>query len=199
MNKLRNWDTTPAQMGGGFEPLTPGGHIVKIMRAEVATSRNNGREMMVLTVDIDEGTQNDGYFRRVFDARKSTGDGRTLPKWPNGGMYYRLTTADNGDADPRFKGLIKAIEESNAGYRWDWNEAGLRGKRVGMIYREEEFETQDGQIKTTVKPMAVCPASEAMDKPAPRKKTVSAAPESGFTPVSDDDLLFDLFGRKVVM
>ena len=43
MNKLRNWDTTPAQMGGAFEPLTPGGHIVRILRAEIASSRNNGR------------------------------------------------------------------------------------------------------------------------------------------------------------
>lgn len=186
MNKPNGWDAAPAQMGGQIEQLAPGGHVVKIFRVEVTTSRG-GREMLVLTVDVAEGSKFDGIFRRQYDARKNSGNGTSIPKWPNGGMYYQLTTTDTNDANPRFKGLIKAIEESNRGYTWNWDETTLRGKLVGMIYREEEFEASDGTIKTTVKPMAVCPASEAPEKDAPKKKLLENRMGGGFTDAPDDD------------
>lgn len=190
MNKTRGWDTASAQMGGQFESLTPGGHICKILRAEVGSSRN-GAEMMILTMEISEGSQFDGFFRRQFDARKVSGTGLTIPKWPGGGMYYQLTTDQDGMTNPRFKGLIKAIEESNRGYAWNWDETTLKGKLVGMIYREEEFEANDGTIKTTVKAMACCPASEALAKEPPKKKLLNKlggpAVSAGFTAADDDD------------
>lgn len=196
MNKTRGWDTTAAQMGGQFEQLTPGGHIVKILHAEVGRSKGNN-EMLILTCDIAEGGEFDGMFRRSFEFRKRSGDGRTLPKWPNSGMFYQLTTDKDGNTNPRFKGLIKAIEESNPGYTWNWDERTLNGKLCGMIFREEEFEKNDGSTGTTVKPMAVCPAGEAHDKEAPRKKTltpgfvgVNNQRDGGFEEVDSDDLPF---------
>lgn len=198
MNKTRGWETTQAQMDGQFEQLTPGGHIVKILHAEVGKSKNE-KEMLILSLDIAEGGEFDGIFRRAFDIRKRSGDGRTLPKWPNGGMFYQLTTDRDGNTNPRFKGLIKAIEESNMGYAWNWDERTLHGKLCGMIFREEEYPKSDGTIGTTVKPMAVCPAGEAFAKEAPKKKLLdansfaaqpAASDNGGFTQVDDDELPF---------
>lgn len=190
MQKPRNWENTPAQMGGQHEMLPAGGHIMKILRAEVRQNKN-GADMLVLTMDVAEGTQYDGFFRREYNARNMT------DKWPVGGMMYQSLTDQNGDANPRFKGLIKAIEQSNLNYAWNWDELTLKGKLIGIIYREEDREYQ-GRVYTDTKPMACCAAGDALDKEAPRRKeldrtatpTSAATTNSGFTQVDDDELPF---------
>ena len=197
MNKLNGWDQTQAQMGNVSEQLVPGGHVVKIIGVELTHSKS-GTEMMVLRFDIAESGTFDGMFSRIYRARTANGNG--LPSWPNAGTYYQLTTDKDGNTNPRFKGLITAVEKSNSGYEWNWDERTLKGKFVGIIFREEEFLANDGQVRTTVKPMACCPANEAADKPAPAKKmlgqqtlnAVQNTPPSGngFTQVDDDELPF---------
>ena len=39
----------------------------------------------------------------------------------------------------KFKAIIQAIEDSNPGYHWDWNESGLKGKIVGCIFQWKEW------------------------------------------------------------
>jgi hypothetical protein len=44
-----------------------------------------------------------------------------------------------------------AIEQSNPGYKWDWNEGGLKGKIVGINVREGSYNgnayTQIGRLE----------------------------------------------------
>lgn len=47
-----------------------------------------------------------------------------------------------------FGNAIWAIEESNPGYKWDWIEAALKGKTVGVLFREREWEW-DGKTGMT--------------------------------------------------
>ena len=184
MKKPNGWENTQAVMGGeDYEVLTPGGHIVKILNAETAMSRA-GKDMLVLNFEIAEGSDFDGMMQRAWKRRQ---------KWPVSGTYYQLTEDQQGGANPRFKGLIKAVEESNSGYAWNWDERTLKGRQVGMIFREEEYEANDGTVRTSVKPIAVCPALEAMDKAAPAKKLLERADKAagqGFTEEKDDDLPF---------
>lgn len=196
MKPMQGWDKAHADMGGEFERLSPGGHIVKILHAETRQS-NGGKDMLVLSYDINEGSQFDGIFRRAFDRIKRGGDGRALPKWPNGGTYYQLLEDRDGNVNPRFKGLITAVEQSNSGFRWDWDERKLTGMLLGLIFREEEYLNNDGELRVAVKAMACCPVADALGKEPPRMKKLepgqlSAAPNTaqGFTQVDDDELPF---------
>lgn len=190
MNVLNNWDRTPAYDGQG-ERMTPGGHVCRIMDAEVVTSRT-GREQMVLYLEVaDEGELN-GFYTRQYKRRKESSQNGAV--WPC--RFFQGTQGPDGNASPYFKGLIKAIEESNGAYKWNWQEKSLKGLRVGFIFREEEYQDSMGEIKTTVKP-AFCASTQRIREGVeiPAKKTLNGqmsipAAQNGFTPVYDDELPF---------
>ena len=46
------------------------------------------------------------------------------------------------------KGFTTAIENSNPGYTWDFNEKKLKGKVVGLVLGEEEFLNSSGKVCT---------------------------------------------------
>lgn len=201
MQKASDWDSARAAQGGdGFEQMTPGGHVVKILNA--AVGEYNEREQLILSFDIDEGSDLDGFYRRQYDALKKRGDGTKILQWPINGTFKQFTRdyKDESKTNPFFKGLIQAVENSNPRYTWDWNERSLTGKYVGLIFREEEYlNNNTGEIKTTVRAFACCNAADAAEKEIPRKKEYqgprpqvsgAAAPAGGgFTEVDDDDSL----------
>ena len=47
-----------------------------------------------------------------------------------------------------FKGFTTAIENSNSGYTWDFDEKKLKGKIVGLVLGEEEFLNSSGNVRT---------------------------------------------------
>ena len=51
------------------------------------------------------------------------------------------------NALPFFKAFITAIEKSNPGYKWDWDEKKLIGKVVMAVFGEEEYKDTNGDIK----------------------------------------------------
>lgn len=151
---------------GNFERLEPGGYICQIL--DVKAEEKDYGTLLRVAFDIAEG-DNKGYFRRLFDKRKESYDN---PKWPNGGMYYQTVKSD----DLRFfKGFITAIEESNSGYKWNWDENTLKGKVFGGIFGEEEYEGNDGSVKTAIKCRWVRSADTVRsgDFDIPEKKTLS--------------------------
>ena len=52
---------------------------------------------------------------------------------------------------PFFKAFITAVEKTNPGYKWDWDEKKLIGKNVIAVFGEEEYLDKDGNTKTAVK------------------------------------------------
>ena len=167
MRKPSDWDTTRAAQSGEYERLSLGGHVCKIIKAQM-TSDRNGHEQMELYLDIAEGTEYDGFFRRQYEARK----GESSTQWPVGGIFRQYTEVynGNGETNPYFKGMIQAIVESNSGYVWDWNERSLTGKYNGVVFGEEEYMGRDGQIKKTTRARYVCAAVSAADKEVPKLK-----------------------------
>lgn len=47
---------------------------------------------------------------------------------------------------PFFKAFVTAVEKTNPGYHWDWDEQKLVGKNVMAVFAEEEYQTKDGNI-----------------------------------------------------
>ena len=188
MNIPRNYDSTPAY-DGSFEQMTPGGHICTITGARV--ENNFGSEQLVLAMDVQEGSKYDGYYARLF---KDRANGNPNAKWPC--VFRQFTLTSDGDCSPYFKGLIKCVEESNLGYKWNWDENTLRNKMIGVIFREEEYEAQDGSIKTTIRPAfirTVARIREGVDVPEIKRlnlKPGTASANRGFTPVEDPEMPF---------
>lgn len=201
MQRANDWDTTRAAMSGETERLSLGGHVCKILHAKVED--RNGHEALVLSFDIDEGTEYDGIMRRKFDGIKARSDGMHVPQWPIDGTFSQFTRdyKDQTKTNPFFKGLIQAVCDSNPGYQWDWNERSLNGKYIGLVFGEEEYPARDtGEIRTSVRARFCCAAADAPDKEPPKRKeyngarpqTSSAAATTGggFTQVDDDELPF---------
>lgn len=118
--------------GGEYETLPAGGYILTIKSVNEEQSQT-GKAGVRIYFDIAQGEYRD-FFRRKYD-----GDTRAQKKW--GGTYWQMT---EGAGVPFFKGLITAVEESNPGYRWGWDERTLGEKRVGGLFRREEYRKTDG-------------------------------------------------------
>ena len=93
--------------------------------------------------------------------------------------------------------FTNCIEQSNAGYEWDWNEKGLIGKVVGLVLGEEEYEKSDGSVGVRLYVKEVKTVQEIKDGnfKIPELKVLknrpSAPVNNGFTEVAtDDDLPF---------
>lgn len=187
MNIPKNWDTTQA-FDGSFEQMTPGGHICRITGARVAN--DYGSEQLVLALDVQEGSKYDGYYAKLFKSRQAE---NSAAKWPC--TFRQFTTTAEGEASPYFKGLIKCVEESNPGYSWNWQESTLAGRMIGVIFREEEYEAQDGTVKTIIRPAfirSVARIREGVDVPEIKRMNLKAghAQAKGFAPVYDPELPF---------
>ena len=83
ITKGNDWNTAIGFTGEGArgEELTAGGHVCVIVGSRIGRDRN-GNELLILLLDVLEGSEHDGIFkRRVLynyiypDCRKSPGKG----------------------------------------------------------------------------------------------------------------------------
>ena len=132
IQKPNNWNDVKA-----FDerPKIPaGGYVAKIVQA-VKTSASYGDSLNVL-IDIAEG-EYAGYYSDMFNHSQDTNR-----KW-KGVLRLWLWKNDGSESDERsksiFKGFETAVNESNAG-EWNWDEAALKGKLIGVLFRSEEWE-----------------------------------------------------------
>lgn len=173
IQKPNDWETAQAFTGETQQTLTPGGHIVRIMAMHQEMSRNN-KPMIVVSFDIVEGGEFDGFYKRLHDAKKKFD---SAAKW-QGVIRFMLYNKEGG-TNGFFKGFIGALEESNPGYRWNWDERSAAGKMVGIVFGEEEYRKQDGSIGTSVKAQmarSVQAVRDGVDVPA--KRTLKEEPQA---------------------
>lgn len=137
MNKIGNWENVKA--APEFVALPAGGYAVEIKNAKVKeyNGTNGAFERFEIALDIIDGEFKDYYAN---DYRNQTGEDK---KW-KGVLRLYLPKEDGSEKDEwtksLFKATIEAIEDSNPGYHWDWDETKLRGKKVGCLFRLEEWE-----------------------------------------------------------
>ena len=101
-----------------------------------------------------------------------------------------------------FKRFISAVEKSNPGYTWNWDEHTLVGKRFGAVLGEEQYRKNSGDIGTRLyvdREMSVAKLKEGDFtvpelKPIPGLKTAAPASTANLRPVQlTDKELEDLF------
>lgn len=120
------------------EQLPAGGYIARIISAKEYLQKVNQSTVKKLEIlfDITQGEYT-GIFRRKYEAQSSYNNN----KWTGA---YRINVPDKtsqyfNTQNRIFGNLIYSVEKSNGDYKWDWNEAGLAGKFIGVLFGEREY------------------------------------------------------------
>ena len=126
------------------ERLPKGGYVLKVLAAE--TKQGNYGDYIEVNFDIEEGD----YYHYYANEDK---------KWR--GKYLLNVPKDDGSeqdgwAKRKFKTFTTALEDSNPGYHFDWDETKFKGKLFGGLFHEREYEKQDGTVGTSVNVGGVC-------------------------------------------
>lgn len=145
MKPFADYDKT--QTYGDYERLSLGGHICKILEVKTeqfSTKEGKPFEQLIFKIDIADPDPQAGYYQRKFaeDARLDA----LKAKWKG---TYRLTVPEDSSEDytkRTFKTFITSIEDSNPGYKWNWEEQQLVGKVFGGVFGIEEFMSESGNI-----------------------------------------------------
>ena len=178
---------------GASEPLPAGGYVEKILKAKV--DEYSWGEGLVIALGIAEGEYKDVVSKQYKE------NAREDKKWKGN---FRLTVPQESnqyfDSQKRtFGNAIWAIEESNPGYHWDWNEAALKGKMVGVLFRNFEWEMSDGRSGwstecctfVSVEDVRTGSFKQPKDKPLKRKESYSSNQFSEMVEIdSTEDLPF---------
>ena len=133
MKKLNGYEK--AQAYSDTERLPVGGYVLKIM--DVKYQANDWGDVILLSFDIAEGEQKDFF---AFNYKSQTGEDR---KWK--GTYRLRVPKDDGSEQDiwtmrRFKTVMNSFEDSNNGYHWNWDEQTLKGKMIGALFNNKEYE-----------------------------------------------------------
>lgn len=134
MEKFKSYESARVITRGG-ERLPAGGYVLVIKNAE-EISFDGGRKLR-LSVDIAEG-EHKGFYAENYRSQQAEDK-----KWK--GYYDAFVPKEDGSEKDAwtasaFKSAIIAIEESNDGYHWDWDEKKLKGKIVGGVFGNKEYE-----------------------------------------------------------
>ena len=173
-----NWDSVQAN-NGAFPRLPAGGYVVAIKGANIRRS-DSGYEYLDLTIDICEGDHawyfTEEYKAQTFDPKRYKG-------------HFRQGLPVNDQAAGYFKAMITAIEESSPGYKWNWDEQSLVGKKVGCLFRDEAWEYNGNSgIRTAAFRMTSADKIRSGDFQVPTPKYPSKQQETIATPAGFDDI-----------
>ena len=191
MNKIEGLEIKRIEPAS--DPLPAGGYVAKILDAE--EKEYSWGSVLVISFDILEGEFKD-FFKQNYKANT-----REDKKWKG---VYRLTVPQETnqwyDSQKRtFGNAIACIEESNNGYRWNWDEKTLKGKTVGVLFRNFEYDVE-GNTGWSTKCCSFASVEDIregnfkMPKDKPLKKKVVATPVIpvvNFEEIDDEDLPFN--------
>lgn len=140
IKRFGDYDQTKSY--GSFEQLPRGGYVLQIKGVELLTNRIG--EYLKISADIFEGEYKD-FFAKEYKAQQSEDK-----KW-HCNFLLNIPKDDGSERDGwtkrNFKTFTETLEESNEGYHFDWDELKFKGKLIGGLFNEREYETQQGQIR----------------------------------------------------
>lgn len=142
MEKIGNWNEVEAKGMEDFKALPIGAYECIIKEANIHKNEESGKESFRVAIDIAKGDYKD-YFKKRFESNTNSNK-----KWDNNATRY---LAFEGDNVAYFKGFITCVENSNTGYKWDWDENKLIGKKICGVFQYEEYEKQDGSKAVKVR------------------------------------------------
>lgn len=186
MKKLNGFEE--AKVISSIGQLPKGGYIAKILDCKEESSAS-GYNWLAFSFDITEGEYKD-HFKQQYQANTNE-----EKKWR--GTYNAFIPDENSQYYEqnlsRFKTMFANIEESNPGYHWDWDEKKLKGKAIGVLFREKEITANDGSIITITECCGLRSVQQIKDGkfkiPGLKKAQGSTTNSTAFveTAVDDDD------------
>lgn len=187
MKPIANWDKVKSATK---RPQLPkGGYVCKIMNSEIKTYQgtNGSFERLEISIDVAEGEF------KAFYAADYRGQNQEDKRW-RGTLRLYVPTDDGSEQDEwnksKLKAVTDAVEDSNPGYHWDWNEAGLKGKLVGCLIRNEEWE-YNGRTGWNTKPFKFVPVSDIRNGKFEIPKDKPLNEKASFLNTTSDDALVD--------
>ena len=181
MKKFKKFETANIKRGGSFETLPKGAYVIKILKAEEYAKPGAGNSVTQIKIgfDVAEGEYKD-FYKKQFDSNPNEDK-----KWPFDGVFY-LSAPDDDSPQwmiDNFGTFIAALEDSNEGYHWDWDETKWKGLLLGALCRVEQSRDGD-RIYTHTRPFWFRDAQSVRDGKygkLPKDKLVEADP-----PKADD-------------
>jgi hypothetical protein len=167
MEKPKNWDSVQANTGD-YESLKLGGHEVIIKDAYEYTGMT-GNTSLKVEVDIAGNDEQKGFFQKQYDSNNNANK-----KWPNGSCKY-ISLKEDDTCVAMFKGFITCVEKSNPGYTWNFDEKTLVGKKLCGVYGLEEYQDQDGEIRTATKLVQFRSIDKLNDVKIPKVKLIDGS------------------------
>ena len=160
-----------------WEALPKNAYIIKLLDVKEETNKNNTGTHLKIAFDIAEG-EYAGFYKRNFDS-----DTREDKKWNNDAVLYINCPQDNSEQFivDNFNKFMTAVEDSNEGYHWNWDETTLKNKLVGAKFCIEQSE-YDGKIYDHTKAKWFIAAQKIRDGKfgkLPNDKLISAKTGSG--------------------
>ncbi len=167
--------------------LPVGAYEVKIIRAE------EQNDTLCILFDISDGEYKDFYMDKFNSDKKAYPDNAkfkgVLRLWyPNGGQYDESN-------EKRIKTTLERIKESNGlktDFSKEWNGAVLKNCKVGMVFREQEYD-YNGSQGMSVQPFQII-TLEALREgkfTIPKPKYLNGSAPSSVTANSTEELPLD--------
>ena len=129
-----------------FEKLELGGHKGIIIKAEEYTSDFSGKKSLKVYVDTASDDKQPEYFKKQYE-----NDNRIDKRWSNSAIKY-IPLGEEENQVKILKAFITAYENSN-NCQFDWNKDWdqLTSKKIGLVFGQEEYTSQDGTTKLATK------------------------------------------------
>lgn len=194
---MKQYDGFKSEASGSAYPMLPVGSYVCGIK-NVKIDGNEPDQQLVLRLEIIEGDFAGYYTKRYEHDSQGAGFQQKYQAKYKGDFRLQIpnqhnTRREHPEWDVRtFNNAIWCIEQSNPGYKWDWNEGGLKGKTVGITVRAG---TYNGNPYTQIGRLEVADdARKGLCKPMKPKADSGSAPASGtpdgFTQVETEELPF---------
>ena len=198
-----NWNEIKPKEDGKILSLSLGGHVCKILDVRDNVNEKNGNVSMKVSVDIDEGSEFDGYFKRQYDSNILS-----EKKWPNGAVRYYSEKEEYFD---KIKGFVTAVNNSNntnivvePGKDLDYKQ--FIGKKIVGVFGIEEWQDDKGNIKTPTRLLQLRSLDKLSEIKIPKVKLIDGTSidyeeyqsrksnttnaSSGVREITDDELPF---------
>lgn len=173
---------------GKVPPLPAGPYVAKIINTKI--EQGQWGDSLILRLDVAEGPL-EGYWTKRY--KRENASGRYEAKY-KGDFRIRIPVEGDEYYDSnlrKFNDAMFRIEQSNPGYRWDWDETGLIGKIVGINMQDAEYNgsafTRIGRLEIAqdVRAGIVQPMTPK-DGFVPHQNEPNTVP-AGYTQVEPDD------------
>ena len=184
MKKIENYENVQAS-SGEFSKPTAGGYCIEILAVKDVPMNEQTHKGDYLKIDYDICH---GDFKGYYTKQNEKFGGDWFANFIRS---YKETAAG------MFKHFINCVEESNAGYKWNWDEQTLVHKFVGVVLGEEEYRKNNGDVgvKLVVKDIKTIEQIAKGDFKVPAIKKLAESPTIDSAPkfaefASDESLQF---------